>query len=76
MSGQTVKYNLKKRLGRGFTFEELKVVLPPHLIFCSVVGWQSKGEECLTCRCPQGVYAMLRMYRGDHLALSHCRKVI
>jgi hypothetical protein len=23
--GQTVKYNLKKRLGRGFTFEELKV---------------------------------------------------
>ena len=23
--GQTIKYNLKKRLGRGFTFEELKV---------------------------------------------------
>ena len=23
--GQTVKYNLKKRLGRGFSFEELKV---------------------------------------------------
>ena len=22
--GQTIKYNLKKRLGRGFTFEELK----------------------------------------------------
>ena len=25
MHGQTIKYNLKKRLGRGFTFEELKV---------------------------------------------------
>lgn len=23
--GQTVKYNLKQKLGRGFTFEELKV---------------------------------------------------
>ena len=23
--GQTVKYNLKQRLGRGFTLEELKV---------------------------------------------------
>ncbi len=28
--GQTIKYNLKKRLGRGFTFEELKVILPTH----------------------------------------------
>ena len=25
--GQTIKYNLKKRLGRGFTFEELKVTV-------------------------------------------------
>ena len=25
--GQTVRYNLKKRFGRGFTFEELKVGL-------------------------------------------------
>ena len=25
--GQTIKYNLKRRLGRGFTFEELKVLL-------------------------------------------------
>lgn len=27
MHGQTIKYNLKKRLGRGFTFEELKVTV-------------------------------------------------
>ena len=25
VSGQTIKYNLKKRAGKGFTFEELKV---------------------------------------------------
>jgi large subunit ribosomal protein L13e len=29
--GQTIKYNLKKRLGRGFTFEELKVSSRPLL---------------------------------------------
>ena len=34
MSGQTVKYNLKKRLGRGFTFEELKVC--HRAAFCTV----------------------------------------
>lgn len=27
--GQTVRYNLKKRFGRGFTFEELKARAPP-----------------------------------------------
>ena len=30
--GQTIKYNLKKRLGRGFTFEELKVTMPTRLM--------------------------------------------
>lgn len=34
MSGQTVKYNLKKRLGRGFTFEELKVMSPGCILHC------------------------------------------
>ena len=34
MSGQTVKYNLKKRLGRGFTFEELKVMSPSCILRC------------------------------------------
>ena len=34
MSGQTVKYNLKKRLGRGFTFEELKVMSPGSILHC------------------------------------------
>ena len=29
--GQTVRYNLKKRFGRGFTFEELKVGLCFHM---------------------------------------------
>ena len=27
--GQTVKYNFKKRLGKGFTLEELKVTCAP-----------------------------------------------
>lgn len=30
--GQTIKYNLKKRLGRGFTFEELKASLASPLM--------------------------------------------
>ena len=30
--GQTVRYNLKKRFGRGFTFEELKVGLRLQLL--------------------------------------------
>ncbi len=59
MSGQTVKYNLKKRLGRGFTFEELKVVLPSHLIFRSMLRWQSKEKGYLTCGCSQAAHAVL-----------------
>ena len=40
--GQTVRYNLKKRFGRGFTFEELKVCV------CCPVPLHSVLPEC-TC---------------------------
>ena len=50
MSGQTVKYNLKKRLGRGFTFEELKVMSPGsiHALYASLRR-SFMLQEQLTC---------------------------
>ena len=45
--GQTIKYNLKKRLGRGFTFEELKVnfASSPH----AVLAPSLQGNAQMVC---------------------------
>lgn len=41
VTGQTVKYNTKKRAGRGFTLEELKVILK----YCYACGEQPGSRK-------------------------------
>ena len=47
VSGQTVRYNMKKRAGRGFTLEELKVGLRTNsLVGCGGhCGWEPFDEH-------------------------------
>lgn len=80
VSGQTVKYNLKKRYGRGFTLEELKVSQTAALAvtFTSCQTAAELQQEPSLCKlvacCLQEAAIAPKTARTIGIAVDHRRK--